>query len=238
MDEIQRRARLIQWIEVIYSDVEDLLIDDHIFWELQEVVEKNPRFKESSGLFTQWMASSFIQATAVGVRRQAKSGDESISLRRFLHELQKYPWLVSRKHYMSFYAGKEAWLVNSAQRNFDCLAGEGSAHIPLAVVEEHLQELTQGVKAIEHYVDRRIAHYDRRGLAQPTPTLADLQASLKTLENIVAVYWEFLRGISRRESPRRGPSKATMLPIIPPDWKEIFQFSWLSLPHDDSSELA
>jgi hypothetical protein len=204
---------------------------------LQEIVEKNPRFKESSGLFTQWMASAFVQATAVGIRRQAKASDESISLRHFLREVQKYPWLVSREHYVSLYTGKEAWLVDSGQREFDQLAGEGGTHIPIAIVEAHLHELTQGVKAIEHYVDRRIAHYDRRGLAQSTPTFADLTASLKTLENIVALYWEFLKGGSRKESPRRGPSRATMLPPILDDWKEIFRFSWSPLSHDDANEV-
>ena len=173
------------------------------------------------------MASTFVRATAVGIRSQAKTSEESISLRRFLREVQKYPWLVSREHYISLYAGKEAWLVDSGQRKFDQLAGEGSVHIPLAIVEEHLHELTQGVEAIEHYVDRRIAHYDRRGLAQPTPTFSVLTDSLKTLENIIVLYWEFLKGNSRRESPRRGPSRATMLPPILDDWEDIFRFPWI-----------
>jgi hypothetical protein len=34
MDERARRSRLIQWLEIIYADVQDLLLDDHIFWEL------------------------------------------------------------------------------------------------------------------------------------------------------------------------------------------------------------
>lgn len=95
MNESERRVRLIKWLETISNDVQDLLLDDHIFWKLQEVVRENQRFKECSGLFTQWVASAFIQATAVGVRRQAKTGDDSISLRRFLDEVQKYPSLVS-----------------------------------------------------------------------------------------------------------------------------------------------
>jgi hypothetical protein len=173
------------------------------------------------------MASAFVQATAVGVRRQAKASDDSISLCRFLKEVQKYPRLVSREHYMSLYAGREAWLVKSGQRDFDRWAGEGGAHIPMAVVEKHLYELTQAVSAIEHYVDRRIAHYDKRGIGRPMPTFADLSISLKTLERIVIFYWRFLK----------GPSMTTMLPTIQFDWQDVFRFAWSPWPHDSSSEV-
>jgi hypothetical protein len=227
MDKAERRVRLIQRLEIIFNDVQDLLLDDHIFWELQKIVQKNPRFKEAPGLFTQWMASAFVQATAVGVHRQAKASDDIVSLRRFLHEVQKYPWLVSREHYMSFYAGRDTWLIESGQRHFDRLAGEGGLHIPIAVVEEHLHELTQTVGAIEHYVDRRIAHYDKRGLAQPMPTFADLTASLKTLEEIIIFYWPLLQ----------GSGMTTMLPAIQFDWDEIFQFPWSPLPYENASEV-
>jgi hypothetical protein len=90
MDEPARRVRLIDWLHVIFRDVQDLLLDDHVFWELQEVVRRNPQFSTASGLFTRWIASAFVQATAVGVRRQAKANGDSVSLRRFLQEVQKY----------------------------------------------------------------------------------------------------------------------------------------------------
>src|SRR5262245_17028300 len=134
MTEVERRARLITWLSSIYEDVQDLLVDDHIFWALQNVVVANPAFKNSSGLFTQWMASSFVQATAAGVRRQAKSDENSISLKRFLIEVQNYPSLVSRSHYMSLYAGQEAWLVEIGEHDFDGVAGAGTTAVPVALV--------------------------------------------------------------------------------------------------------
>ena len=41
MTEAQRRERLIKWLEQIYRDVQQLLINDHLFWELQEIVRSN-----------------------------------------------------------------------------------------------------------------------------------------------------------------------------------------------------
>jgi len=220
MDDTERRTRLIRWLEVIFSDVEDLLLDNHMFWELQEIVRNNRQFAEASGLFTQWMASAFVQATAVGVRRQAKANDNSVSLKRFLIEVQKYPSLVSREHYMSLYEGMEAWLTELGQRDFDRVAGEGSSHLPVTLAEEHLSELDQAVKKIEHYVDKRIAHYDKGLLACSTPTFADLSNALKTIEKLVVLYWKLLK----------GTSMTTMLSIIPFDWHDIFRFAWVPSP--------
>src|SRR5437773_18541 len=129
MDETQRRARLIEWLEVILQDVQDLLLDDHVFWSLQGIVRGNPRFHQASGLFTQWILSAFVHATAIGVRRQAKVNGDSVSIRRFLREVQRYPCLVSREHYMAFYEGKEAELVECGQRDFDGVAGKAGAHV-------------------------------------------------------------------------------------------------------------
>jgi len=217
MEEGERRARLIRWLEVIYSDAQDLLLDDHIFWELQDIVRNNPKFAEVSGLFTQWTASAFVQAAAVGVRRQAKSDDDSVSLKRFLLEVQRYPSLVSREHYVSLFEGTDASLIEIGQEEFDDVAGEGGLYLSVALVEKHLRELDDAVKDIEHYVDRRIAHYDKRGLARPTPTFAGLSSALKTLEKLVRLYWKLLK----------GPAEITLLPTIQYDWKDIFRFPWM-----------
>lgn len=187
MDESARRDRLINWLEVVSRDVEDLLLDDHVFWQLQDVVRRNPRFATASGLFTQWMATAFVQATAIGVRRQAKADDDSVSLRRFLLGVQKYPSLVSREHYMSLFKGEHPDLIEAGQLEFDDVAGAGQPHLPSTIADGHLRELDGAVGGIEHYVDRRVAHYDKRGLARPTPTLGDLSDALKTIEKLVVL---------------------------------------------------
>ena len=227
MEESTRRARLIEWLQVIVQEVQDLLLDDHVFWELQDIVCSNPRFSTASGLFTQWMASAFVQATAVGVRRQAKADGRSVSLKRFMQEVQKYPSLVSRAHYMSLYKGNHPDLIEAGESEFDDLAGEGEPHLPSACVGKHLRELDEAVKGIEHYVDRRIAHYDSRGLAHPMPTFDDLNTALKKIEEIVLLYLQLLEGASMN----------TMLPTIQFDWQNIFRFAWESPPEPSTTEV-
>jgi hypothetical protein len=98
MTEAERRERVIKWLEQIFADVQRLLINDHIFWKLQEVVSANDEFLKASGLFTQWIAEGYSKSALISLRRQAKRQDESISQKGFLAEVAKYPSLVSRAH--------------------------------------------------------------------------------------------------------------------------------------------
>ena len=113
--------------------------------------------------------------------------------------------------------GLKPGFIEADQRDFDSVAGEGGPYLSGVLVEEQLRELDGAVKDIEHYVDRRIAHYNKRGLARPTPTFADLGSTLKTLEKLVILYWQLLK----------GHGEITMLPTIQNDWKDIFRFPWM-----------
>lgn len=226
MTEDQRRSRLIEWIEIIMKDVQGLLLDQFIFCELQKIVRENPRFAQSPGLFTQWMASGFAQASAVGIRRHAKYSEKdkkndktNISLMRFLTEVKNDHKLISRQYYLELYKPANAPII-IGERDFDKVAGVGVDYLPQDRIEKHIDELKSAVDAVETYVDRRIAHNDRR--ASDIPTFGDLSAALATMEKLVMLYVRLLK----------GPSYDRLLPIIPYDWTAIFRFVWLK--PDDS----
>src|SRR5262245_37469699 len=197
MNADQRRARLIGWLEVVRKDVQDLMLRHHVFEELQAIVRGNKRFETASGLFGEWLALSYVQSATVGVRRHLKSGDDSVSLRRCLEEIRQFPELVSRAHYLEFFADSPEWLTETSGHGyFDSISSQDKSHIAVAVVDRQLGDLEAAGGAIEHYVDRRIAHYDKRGLAKPVPTFKDLEAGLKALEELVIFYWTLLKGAS------------------------------------------
>jgi hypothetical protein len=223
MTDTERRQRLETWLNVIKTDVQDLLLDDYIFWEVQTFIAGNPRFASSSGLVTQWMASSFVQAIAVGVRRQSKAGADDVSLKRFLQEVRDFPTLVSRDRYMRLFEGSQDWLRETGERHFDRLAGAGNSHLPTPLISQQLAALESAVRGIEHYVDRRVAHYDQRGLARPTPTFADLKAALRALEQLVIFYWVLIT----------GGSMTTLLPTIQYDWTDVLAFPWVPREGDE-----
>lgn len=213
----ERRSRLIEWLEVITKDLQILLLNQYIFHELQKIVEQNPRFADSPGLFTQWMASNYAQATAVGIRRFAKYNEkdkDSVSLLRFLNEVKNHPDLITRQTHLQLYQGKGAY-PHMGHSVFDGVAGEGNDLLPTSLIERQIDDLKKSVHDVEKYVDRRIAHYDRR--APKIPTFGDLSAALASMGKIVILYGLLLT----------GQSMSQLLPTIQFDWMSIFQFPWM-----------
>jgi hypothetical protein len=99
---------------------------------------------------------------------------------------------------------------------FDAVAGVGAPYLPVDLVKKQMRELKAAVGGIEHYVDGRVAHYDRRKLAQPTPKFGDLTNALLTLERLVILYSELLT----------STPYSSLLPTFAYDWEEIFRFPW------------
>ncbi len=88
---MKRRDRAREWLRKIRADVQDLLLDSHVFWEVQEIIRANPRLSAARSYFFHWLMAAHIEATVIGIRRQVKNDRQSVSLRRFLEELAQYP---------------------------------------------------------------------------------------------------------------------------------------------------
>jgi hypothetical protein len=126
----ERRGRARRWLDLIRSDVRELLIDNYIFWELQEVWKNRP-LERLSGIFPRFVVNGFINSMVVGIRKQAKGGDHEVSMCRFIRELEKFPELASREHYLSFFADAEEWLrQHNGEEFYDSIAGAGASTLP------------------------------------------------------------------------------------------------------------
>jgi hypothetical protein len=212
MTDTQRRARAISWLRAIEQDVTDLLIDTRIFWDLQEIIERNPKFTKAPGLFTHWMMSNFLQSAAVGIRRQLKVRDAA-SMQRLLLEIRDNPRVISRAPFVALYEPAQLELANE---DFDRLVGAGNNEIDPTDVQRDIDVLAQRTEALEHFVDRMIAHRDPRGLVMDPPQLGDLDACLELLEQLIRKYRVLMEGVFVAE-------------LLPPllEWKEIFKFAWI-----------
>lgn len=229
MDIDQRRARLIGWLEVVKQEIENLLLRHHIFEELQSIVRANEKFASASGLFNEWLALSYAQSATVGVRRHLKVGDDSVSLKRCLEEIKKYPELVSRDFYLAFFADSPEWVTSMAgHKYFDSISDETGKHIAVQLIDKQLADLEAAAGSIEHYVDRRIAHYDKRGLARPVPTFKDLEDALRALETLVIFYWTLLK----------GSGLVGLTPTIQYHWQDVLEFAWIERQEGNNNELG
>ena len=218
------RQQLVGWMKTVFEKVQEVIINDHVFWEVQGIIEKNPRFKNVPGFFNQWMASTLIHSAAVAIRLQNTTGRNTISLRRVLEDLQQHPEVISRAYFVGLYR-KEDGRQDVAHRTFDNIAGDKSGSLNPQRVRGDLRKLQSLSKKIHHYTNMRIAHYDERGLESDIPTFDDLTEALKGLEELVIKYTLITeaRSVSR------------LLPTVQFDWQKVFYFPWIERGMENDS---
>jgi hypothetical protein len=214
----ERRERARQWLEQIYVDVQDLILDDYMFWEVQQIIRDNPTLTTMRSHFFHWMMAAHVESAAIGIRRQIKLDDQSISLRRFLEELKAYPAIVSRTHHVELCTSMNANLPRSFhEHTFDRHVGAERDDVDPVVIQSEIDRIRAVASRIEHFADRRFAHYDSRGVAAPEPTFNEIGDSLGAFEVIILQYKMLLDGVST----------ARLLPVFQYDWKGIFRHPWI-----------
>ncbi len=220
MTEEDRRHRLIGWLQTIEKDITDLVIDDYVFWEIQELFKNNKELRGTPSIINQWMASAFIQATAVGVRRQTDKNPESISFYRVLTELKQYPSLASRAYHVSLYQNSSIppeLAVDMGNGTYDTIIGIGVAQPSPDQIQQDIDKLTTTVQQINKYVNKRVAHYDQNTFTA-IPKFDDLSACLVAFEELIKKYKLLLTAIGL-------PS---LLPTFQYDWRAAFRIPWVA----------
>jgi hypothetical protein len=217
MTDEERLKRALGWLDTIAADVVELLINNYVFGELQKIIRVNQKLQQSESIFFEWMGSVFAHSAAVGVRRQAAVNDQSISLRRLLVELQKYPYLITRQYHRGLYKSRSPRVQAAVDRAYDTYVGAGRTELDPARIQQDIDLLSSASERIRHYTDRIVAHYDQRGLAKPVPTFYDLSNCLLEMDELVLKYLELMK----------GDAKTTLLPSFLYDWKSIFRIPWI-----------
>jgi hypothetical protein len=214
----QRRSNLKKWLDIIRENVTEAVVNQRIFWEVQDIIRHNPQLQNIPSAFYQWMGSTFVHSSALAVRRQVDRDSRSVSLQRFLTEVKEYPDLISLGYHRSLYDGYAKELADDlARRTYDKHVGAGASVLDGNTVRQEIDSLQAASETIHHYADRTIAHYDTRGLSKPVPKFADLEECLKVLEKLVLRYLLLLN----------GASQSTLVPTFVYDWKAVFRIPWI-----------
>jgi hypothetical protein len=175
---------------------------------------KNNKNVQKPSSFYDYLNDTYIAYAVMGVRRQVKINDTSISLARLFSEIIDTPQVISREYYKNLY--KSSAVEVFADRDFDRFAGKGGKHIRTEMVKNDFITLSQSAVKCEEFADKRFAHTDKRKI-KTTIIYKDLDDCIDTLDKLCVKY----------NAVFHAASMDTLMPTYQYDWKEIFRYPWL-----------
>ncbi len=203
-------------LDTLGTEIRDLQKSQHIFWEVQKIIQANPKINVSNAFYA-WMGSMYAAAMSVAIRRLVDKGPNSISFMRLLCEVLEHPVVLSRARYKSRFVNSQS-PEDYQDRDFDRQVGRGRDYIDPATVSSQIQTLKLKTDGLRKYVNKRVAHYDEKEF-KAVPKFQDVDDAIDCLDHLLTRYLLLVRAVYQR----------TALPTPTYDWKEIFRHPWI--PH-------
>lgn len=207
-----------KWLGILETEVFDLRVNQHIFWEVQDIIRRNPKINIGS-CYYEWMGSMYATAMSVAIRRLVDNDPNSISFMRLLREISDHPTVLSRARYKARFVNSQS-PEDYQDRDFDRQVGRGRDYINPATVSSQIQTLKLKTDGLRKYVNKRVAHYDEKEF-KAVPKFQDVDDAIDCLDHLLTRYLLLVRAVYQR----------TALPTPTYDWKEIFRHPWI--PQED-----
>lgn len=225
MTDDERLAQWNAWLDVIYAEVQSLMVSRHVYRRVQEIIAANPAIQQSSSFYDCY-ATEHAAYAAMAIRRSLDTDKQAISLARLLDSISKFPKVLSRERYVGAITGR-GYSASYGESGFDDLVGIDQKHVDPEKVKAELEELQRLGDSCKAYTDRRIAHTDKRP-PEKLPTFPEIDACIEHIETVVKRYLLLIRQVCQFD----------ILPTWMYDWEEIFRKPWLPPlePEDDYDE--
>jgi hypothetical protein len=208
--------RWVEWAGKIKSDLMNIVNNQQIYNQFEEIVSANwSHFVANDGqLFYNFVKECYGVQAALGVRRHIKIDDDSISLMKLLNQIS----VCSKQFTYDFYVKRypiDPSYVEWQKSTFKRFSEDGLV-VSEAIITHDMQELEKIAGAVGNFVDRTMAHLDKRGPSDDV-TYADLKSSIDLFNKMVCRYLALIT----------GDGYVSLQPTIQFNWKRIF-----SVPFD------
>lgn len=190
MDELSKRRKWQRWLALIESEVQRLQDEHRTYTQLREHLSAHPQW-------VSWIDTLYLIGVSLAMRRlsDANQRHRTVSLVKLLKEMETHAECLSRRSALQGTDGVQRLAVH---RLFDRIAGEGSSHIPQAVVRQWVEEFEQMVAPFRAWADHRIAHHDL-SVHCPPPDIQRVEQVLDWLRAMLRILWLLIK-----KPPRRG----------------------------------
>ena len=206
----------VQWLEKIESDLYCVVNNQQIYKYFINVVNANiDHIKANEGsLFCDFVRQCYGVQAASAIRRQIKEGDDSISLMRLLKQIKQCASQFTYDFYLKCYPVINEHEVQKSK--FQEFSDDGKT-ISEDKIDDDIEELEK-IGKVADFVDRKIAHLDKRGLKELV-TYNDLEESINILNKMICKYIRLITNAV--------PEYSSLEATIQWDWEKIF-----SVPFD------
>jgi hypothetical protein len=162
------------------------------------------------------MASNYTVAQSLAVRRQTDMHSDSISLCKLLKDMCSYSEYLTSSHHEELYKNYN-FPDGVGRKEFAKWCKKGETIINTEMIEEDIQKLNENSELIKQYVNKHVAHHDKKG-SEILPTFSDLDCAVDTLGEIFSKYREIVTSIRSRK----------LVPEIQDDWLAPLRIPWIS----------
>jgi hypothetical protein len=215
-----RIAKWTRWLDQVHEEVVQLAVARDIFWSVQRLIRENEDLRQPSSFF-RYLGDTYISHVLMGIRRQAKSDNRSISLARLLAEIADDHTRLSRKAHKALYESAP----DLADSTFDHFCDRpGAEFLSKSVVLRDIEEMKSSLQTCEKFADKRIAHRDRKD-PKKVPKFSDVDQSIDVLDRLYCKYLLLLR----------AHSMETVMPVYQYDWQVVFDVAWRKAAAESNS---
>jgi hypothetical protein len=201
-----------RWLKGIKDQIFTLHHHRRLYRDVTAMIGANPALQVPSAFYT-WMRAAYIYDMAMAVRRLVDRDRRTISFYRLMDDIADHPEVMTRRRFTVRYPG---WLRDAGDRDFERFASPAANRIHPRVIRGHQQKLVRAARRLKTYVDKHVAHNDRRPMRR-LPTFDELDRCVDLLGELAREYTLLLEQAALTD----------IVPVIQHDWKAPFRVRWI-----------
>ena len=141
----QTKSRWRRQIRRIQREITYAFHNRIIFREVMRMFRHNPALHQDGATVHDWIVGMYGRDQLMAVRRELDGQSGVINLIKLLHEIEQRPDVITRRGYLRFSIGQDAWVRGRALRHFRELEAVGTTHQdPLCATDSSRMLLASG----------------------------------------------------------------------------------------------